>query len=670
MRRLLCVIAVGCALVATAPAAHAADPLAPAGAQDHWIPDEGWVNLRWLPFDEDRLYALLHTTRGEVFRWVRVDATNTLAEFAARRGWKRERLVRALVAPRRGRVSAHVLHVLSDHTRRTLTQGHLGQHILFHDLHQTTIADHATRIFGVRSQREFLLLRRSELSPLQIGELHERTRVAMQRGIDRVLRAAQALGVRYGQTSRHQADAQLARQLRQVPRWLGQSRYNGPTGGKNQPDLPRGDLAKHPSISADGSTVVWDAYRTTIRLAELLGEIHVAGQHRAGRAARFGVSPRSDPAKRKPHSAYNSVLAADGGAVAFETAESTYPLAKRVGQMSVLLRDLRSGRVEKISHLDRQGQPTRTAFNPTISADARLVGYEAADNATATAPARNGLYVFDRASHSERLITEHGARGAAFLPRLSGDGTRIAATEADEPDGRTLVYLHPTAGAGGERLLVSRAAGAAGAAASSDAYEPAVARDGSVVAFTSRATNLGARGNRSRVWVRDLRAGTTTLASGAAPGDASQSAVSADGRWVAFVARLKFHSATIKGLRSRIYLFDRQTGRTVLISRRDGRGGAAADGYASEPAVSADGRRVVFASSAGNLTARKPRGLTGVFVRDVAAGTTRLLSAVRADGSGLAGRGGADAGGEGHGGHAAVAARVRDALVCPLAGLH
>ncbi|MDX6715329.1 MAG: hypothetical protein QOH30_1887 [Baekduia sp.] len=668
MRRLLCVTVVTCCLLAAAPSAQAADSLAPPGAQPHWIPDEGWVNLRWLPFDEDRLYALLHTTRGEVFRWVRVDATNTLAQFAARRGWKRERLVRALVAPRRGQVSAHVLRVLADHTRRTLTQGHLGQHILFHDLHQTAIADHATRIFGVKTQREFLLLRRSELSPLQIGELHDHTRVAMQRGIDRVLRASQALGVRYGQTSRHQADAQLARQLRQVPRWLGQSRYNGPTGGKNKPDLPPGDLAKHPSISADGQTVVWDAYRTTIHLAELLGEIHVAGDRLAGKG-RFAISPQSDPAKRKPHSAYNSVLAADGSAVAFETAESTYPLAKRVGQMSVLVRDLRSGVVEKVSHFDRAGKPTRTAFNPTISADGQTVGYEAADNATADEPARNGLYVFNRATHRERLIAEHGERGASFLPRLSGDGTQIAGTEADEPDGRTLVYLHPVR-TDGERVLVSRAAGATGAATDSDAYEPAISQDGTVVAFTSRATNLGARGNRSRVWIRDLRAGTTVLASGSAPGDASQSAISADGRWVAFVARLRFHSSSIKGLRSRIYLFDRQTGQTVLVSRRDGAAGAAADGYASEPAVSADGRRVVFASTAGNLGPGKPRGLTGVFVRDLGSNTTRLLSAVRADRSPLKGMPEAGGGGGAHT-HAAAAAQVRAALlVCPLAALH
>ena len=35
---------------------------------------------------------------------------------------------------------------------------------------------------------------------------------------------------------------------------------------------------------------------------------------------------------------------------------------------------------------------------------------------------------------------------------------------------------------------------------------------------------------------------------------------------------------------------------------------------------------MVFTSTAGNLSARKPRGLAGVFVRDLGAETTTLLS--------------------------------------------
>jgi hypothetical protein len=51
-----------------------------------------------------------------------------------------------------------------------------------------------------------------------------------------------------------------------------------------------------------------------------------------------------------------------------------------------------------------------------------------------------------------------------------------------------------------------------------------------------------------------------------------------------------------------------------------------ADRISAEPAVSADGARVAFTSTARNLDRRKPAGLNGVFLRDLHARTTTLLS--------------------------------------------
>src|SRR4030095_4584258 len=72
--------------LAVVPVAHAQDPIAPPGAEKHWLPPERWVNDLWLPYEEQRLYRLLDRTRGEVFRWVRVDAHHTMAQLARRRG--------------------------------------------------------------------------------------------------------------------------------------------------------------------------------------------------------------------------------------------------------------------------------------------------------------------------------------------------------------------------------------------------------------------------------------------------------------------------------------------------------------------------------------------------------------------------------------------------------
>jgi len=624
---LLALVATLALALAAAPSVRAADPDAPRGAEDHWLPDEEWVNNLWLPFDEDRLYRLLGRTRGEVFRWVRVDAHNSLAALGRRRGYSVDRLARALVASRREAVPARTHRVLVRSTARVLRNPHLAQHLLFHALHQVAIPDRATGIFGVRAQIDFLRLRRGEVSPLQIGELFGRTRVGMRRAAADALRDAAALGRRRGYLTAKQAALMLDRQLRQLPRWLGQRRYNGPSGGRNRLRLPDGDQAKHPSLSADGRTLVWDAYRMDVRRAERLGEIHVRGTDlRTGRA--FAVSPPVRAGSKRPWSAYNAVVSADGRTSAFETAQSTFPLAKRVGQMSVVARALTGGRrIDRASHLARaKDAPTRTAFNPSLSGDGRLVAFEATDSGTGGAASRNGLFVCDVRGRTETLVAEHDGEGAAYLPRLSADGGALAYT-AIEPggDGRTLVYVRTLAD--GRTTLVSRAAGAEGAPAASDAYEPSVSADGGVVAFTSRAGNLGWVGSRSRVYVRDVRAGTTTLVSGAVAGDAIEPALSADGRWVAFVARAPFRGGSLDRLRSRVWLHDRTTGRTVLVSRASGARGAASDGYASEPVVSADGGVVAFTSTAGNLDRRgKPGGLAGVFVRDVAAATTRLVS--------------------------------------------
>src|SRR4051794_6732137 len=94
--------------------AHGVDPppwqpqhvsMAPDHAPASWIPmGEPWVVNHWLPFDEQRMYALLHTRRAEVWNWLR-DDHRTLEHFALGRGWRAPALASALVAPRGSEVS-------------------------------------------------------------------------------------------------------------------------------------------------------------------------------------------------------------------------------------------------------------------------------------------------------------------------------------------------------------------------------------------------------------------------------------------------------------------------------------------------------------------------------------------------------------------------------------
>lgn len=115
----------------------------------------------------------------------------------------------------------------------------------------------------------------------------------------------------------------------------------------------------------------------------------------------------------------------------------------------------------------------------------------------------------------------------------------------------------------------------------------------------------------------------------AADGSSSSPAISADGRYVAFTSSANNLSNDDQDRFTNVFVRDLVTNTTTLVSRQStSLGGRAANGSSSAPTISGDGRRVVFVSTASNLT---PRGIRhsqsrDVFVRDLVGGTTTLVS--------------------------------------------
>jgi Tol biopolymer transport system component len=188
--------------------------------------------------------------------------------------------------------------------------------------------------------------------------------------------------------------------------------------------------------------------------------------------------------------------------------------------------------------------------------------------------------------------------------------------------------------------LVSRGPGFAGAVANGDSFLPAISAGGTHVVFASRATNLLAGVTTPQVYVRDLATGDLEVAS-RAPGpngapaagvrDDEAPDVSTDGRRVAFVVDDTL-VATDTNMRRDVYVRDLAAGTTTLASV--GAGGTSADHESRSPSLSDDGVRVAFASRASNLLVGPP--LPGsrfhVYVRDLAAGTTVLADRAAAEG--------------------------------------
>jgi Tol biopolymer transport system component len=600
-------------------AGRAADSDAPPNAAPHWLPSDIWVHMHWIPFDEGRLHALLKTDRDELWAWLRHD-TQTIAQLAALRGWKDPRkLATALVAPRAGEVSPKMLRDLRSRALRILVQGHLSQHVLLHMLHQEVGPHHARDLFGVKDTKSFQALRRMDLSPLRIGRSHGRTRAQMQRGLERELRHAAHEGVMAGATTERQAQLVLQRQLRQVPRWLGEDHYNGP------PQTKAGKLLfafrpsfASPVISDDGQTVMFDAQQAAPPLAVRYGEVVLEGRELAGGTQ---IDPRDASTQAladRPCSSYDASLSGDGKAIAFEIAAGNRTFAKRYGNVVVALADLRTQTVRALTGA-RSGSRVQTAYDPSLADDGTVVAYQSV-SADPMSPGSGWSTRVELRNVATGATTAVSHPGGAYEPELSGDGGRVAYTAFSR--GRLQVYVRDRAT--GRSLLASTLAGAGRAA---EAWAPSLSRDGRHVAFAAKTRAEG----RARVYVRDLSQRAARAASGPTAGFADEPSLSADGAQVAWSEQPRGASPSRLGRPGqRLLIRNLAGGKTRVVSLAAD--GDPLGGWNGQPQLSGDGRRIAFTSDANTPPAGGPGGLQ-VLVRDLAARTTTVANPVAPLGS-------------------------------------
>ena len=165
----------------------------------------------------------------------------------------------------------------------------------------------------------------------------------------------------------------------------------------------------------------------------------------------------------------------------------------------------------------------------------------------------------------------------------------------------------------------------------------AVSQDGRYVAFDSTATNLiGLDTNGATdVFMRDRKTGKTrrvSVRSNGTQGNGPSSIpdISNSGRFVVFLSSASnLVSGDSNGVAD-IFVRDRKKDKTSRVSTRSN--GGQANGASNFPKISADGRFVTFESAATNLVSGDSNGLTDIFVKDRKSGKTRRVS-VRSNGA-------------------------------------
>jgi Tol biopolymer transport system component len=185
-------------------------------------------------------------------------------------------------------------------------------------------------------------------------------------------------------------------------------------------------------------------------------------------------------------------------------------------------------------------------------------------------------------------------------------------------------------------LASSNAAGTG--SANRPSSNPVFSPDGAWLAFVTEASNLGPTDTNgvSDVYLRDLVTGTTTLVSTNAAGTdsgngpATALSFSPDGTRIAYTSGASDLGPTDTNGAADVYVRDLVTGDHELVSV-DAAGTDSANSWSGMPVFSPDGGKIAFLSDADDFgptdsTHPDVSFPTDIYVRDLAAGTTNLVT--------------------------------------------
>jgi Tol biopolymer transport system component len=166
-----------------------------------------------------------------------------------------------------------------------------------------------------------------------------------------------------------------------------------------------------------------------------------------------------------------------------------------------------------------------------------------------------------------------------------------------------------------------------------DSVSPSLTPDGRFVVFASSANDLTPGGNNFyslNVFLRDRASNTTVLVSenlsgaGGGNGGSMLGRVSTNGQFVVFQSDAGDLVPNDTNGVTDIFIRDLAAGTTALVSVSTN--GGPANGASTDPVMTPDGRYVAFISRASNLVPDDTNGIPDIFVRDLTMGKNYLVS--------------------------------------------
>jgi Tol biopolymer transport system component len=370
-----------------------------------------------------------------------------------------------------------------------------------------------------------------------------------------------------------------------------------------------------PAISAEGE---WVAFVTT---GQIFARNRVTG-------AAILVSATSGGAPGNRYS-YAPVISGDGRFVAFYSAADDLVPEDTNRAQDVFVWNRETRKMELVS-VSTGGTPANgNSDSPAISRDGRFVAFRSSASNLVPGHTGWGVYVRDLQTGKTEFVgaTESDYPSHFYAPAISGDGRFVAFLSwagnlvPGDTNGEPDIFVRDRQ-TGKTELVSATAEGAPGKRGS---LSPSISGDGRFVAFESFADNLvpGDTNDGVDLFVRDRQSGKTELVSvgiNGAPArypssgsSLSPTSISNDGRFVAFASNATNLVPDNREEWLEIYVRDRQLGKTELVSVSTS--GKPAVGWTYFPAISADGRFVIFQAE-DNLVSGDTNGRTDVFVAE------------------------------------------------------
>ena len=239
------------------------------------------------------------------------------------------------------------------------------------------------------------------------------------------------------------------------------------------------------------------------------------------------------------------------------------------------------------------------------------------------------------------------SNGRSLFPFISGDGSHAAFQSygtnlvADDTNGMMDIFVKNMATNATERVSLDDSDQQVYAASNQTdriGRDPTISHDGRFVSFVTSVpslTGLPSWNYQSQVMLRDRQTGSTTKVSTSQDGTIADAQspygkLSANGEWLAFYSSGTNLVPDDTNAKSDLFIKNLSTGvvERVSVSSDEIQANDTTEfGYTTSLDISADGRFVLFASSASNLVASDPNGNTmDVFLRDRQLGTTERFA--------------------------------------------